>query len=119
MDAAATIIFRSGEARPLFEGGYNSRAAFITLEWANAHAQRRDRGNGEPSGRNVPLRVCCTRTPCLQGDMDSILGRDPDCCPEPGNLPRLLRCVFEEAFLFAFSILELSFHQLRVSEQLL
>ena len=60
MDAAATIIFRSGEARPLFEGGYNSRAVFITLEWANAHAQRRDRGNGEPSGRNAAaLLECC------------------------------------------------------------
>ena len=29
MDAAATINFKSGEARRLFEGGYHSRAAFI------------------------------------------------------------------------------------------
>ena len=46
MDAAATINFKSAEARRLLEGGYYSRAAFIMCNY----------DNGQNSGRGLSKR---------------------------------------------------------------
>ena len=74
MDAAATINFKSAEARRLLEGGYYSRAAFITINGQNSgrglskrtRAADERRGNGVPSGRNVLLRQRFARAPHLK-----------------------------------------------------